>query len=290
MSLRPRRSVLYVPGSSAKALDKVRSLPCDAIIVDLEDAVAPEAKLAARSATAEFVAAGGWGARELIVRVNGLDTPWGADDIALIAKAGPDAILVPKVNDGAEVRRYDEAIGQAPQHTRLWAMIETARSIFRLDDIAAQAVSTRLSCWVMGTNDLAKETRAELDTARAPFLTALSLAVTAARAYGLDILDGVYNEIDNAPGFESQCRQGAAFGFDGKTLIHPSQIEICNRSFMPSDDALAASKAIVEAFALPENQGKGALRVDGRMVERLHLENAKRVIAVRRIIDEVKLP
>jgi len=285
MSFRPRRSVLYVPASNAKALDKVRSLPCDSIIVDLEDAVAPEAKLAARRAAVEFVVGGGGGERELIVRVNGLDTSWGEADLDAIAQAGPDAILVPKVNDGAQVRRYDAALQQAPDNTQLWAMIETAHSIFRLDDIASQAGSTRLSCWVMGTNDLAKEMRAELDAVRAPFLAALSLSVTAARAYGLDILDGVFNEIDNAAGFESQCRQGLAFGFDGKTLVHPSQIATCNRCFTPTDAQLHWSKAVVEAFGSPENQGKGALRVDGRMVERLHLDHARGVIAVRQVID-----
>lgn len=282
---RPRRSLLYVPASSAKALEKAKALPCDGVILDLEDAVAPELKAEARAAAVQAVRDRGFGDRELIVRVNGHDTPWGADDLRALASAGPDAVLVPKVNDAADIRRYEAGLAAAPATTRLWAMIETARSIFRLDDIAAQSAGTRLSCWVMGTNDLAKEMRAELDAARAPFVAALSLAVTAARAYGLDVLDGVFNELDNIEGFTAQCRQGVAFGFDGKTLIHPNQIDICNRAFTPSDAELGAAQAIVTAFERPENQGKGAIRVAGKMTERLHLEHALRVIAIRKVID-----
>ncbi|MGH6614276.1 HpcH/HpaI aldolase/citrate lyase family protein [Sphingomonas sp.] len=281
---RPRRSLLYMPASNLRAIEKARDLPCDAVVLDLEDAVAPEAKAAARDIALAVVRDGGFGTRELIIRANGLDTPWGRDDLAALASVGPDAILVPKVNDAAEVAAYDALIAAAPEHTRLWAMIETTRAMFRLEEIAAQARTTRLSCWVMGTNDLAKEMRATLDVERVPFLGFLAQSVAAARAYGLTILDGVFNGIDDAAGLEAQCRQGRAFGFDGKTLIHPKQIETCNRIFTPSDAELAAARAVVAAFALPENADKGAIRVDGRMVERLHLAEAEAVIALREMV------
>jgi citrate lyase subunit beta/citryl-CoA lyase len=283
--IRPRRSVLYVPASNAKALEKVASLPCDGVILDLEDAVAPERKEVARQAAVEAVRSRRFGSREVIVRVNGYDTPWGAADLAAIAAVGPDAVLVPKVNEGDDIDRYHAALTAAPSSTALWAMIETARSIFRLDDIAARARNTRLRCWVMGTNDLAKELRAPLDAARSSFLTHLSLAVTAARAWGLDIIDGVFNELDDLASFEAQCRQALQFGFDGKTLIHPSQIDVCNRIFTPGQAELDAARAIVDAFALPENRDQGAVRVGGRMAERLHLEQARRLLALREAID-----
>ncbi len=277
---RPLRSLLYMPASNLRAIEKARELPCDAVVLDLEDAVAPEAKAAARETAVAVVREGGFGGRALIVRANGIDTPWGRDDLAALAVAGPDAILVPKVNDGAEVAAYDAAIAGAPDHTKLWAMIETARSMFRLEEIAAQARTTRLEAWVMGTNDLAKEMRATLDVARVPFLGFLAQSVAAARGYGLTILDGVYNGIEDEAGLEAQCRQARAFGFDGKTLIHPKQIEICNWVFTPSEAEVAAARVVVAAFALPENTDKGALRVEGRMVERLHLAEAEAVIAL----------
>ncbi|MES2056606.1 MAG: CoA ester lyase, partial [Pseudomonadota bacterium] len=263
-----------------RAIEKARELPCDAVVLDLEDAVAPEAKAAARETAVAVVREGGFGRRELIIRANGLDTPWGRDDLAALAAAGPDAILVPKVNDAAEVVVYDALIAAAPERTRLWAMIETTRAMFRLDEIAAQARATRLTCWVMGTNDLAKEMRATLDGERVPFLGFLAQSVAAARAYGLAIVDGVFNAIDDEAGLEAQCRQGRAFGFEGKTLIHPKQIAVCNRVFTPSDAEIAAARAVVAAFALPENADKGALRVEGRMVERLHLAEAEATIAL----------
>ncbi len=281
---RPRRSVLYMPASNAKAIEKARSLPCDAVILDLEDAVAPEAKDMARAQAIEAVAAGGFGAREVIIRVNGLDTPWGGDDLAAAAKAGPDGILVPKVNDAADVARYDAEIASAPAKTRLWAMIETGRSLFRLDEIAAAGAFSRLSVWVMGTNDIAKEMRARQTPGREPFHAALGLSVAAARAYGLVILDGVYNDIDNDTGFEAICEQGVDFGFDGKTLIHPRQVEICNRVFSPSDADITFARAVIQAFAQPDNANKGAIRVEGRMAERLHLAQAERLVAVHEAI------
>lgn len=278
-SMKPRRSLLYVPASNARAMEKARALACDGVILDLEDAVAPDAKIAARDAAVEMVRGGGFGRRELIVRVNALDTPWGEADVAALAVAGPDAILVPKVNAASDVTDYDRLIAAAPGHTRLWTMIETTRSIFQLEAIAAQADSTRLSAWIMGTNDLAKEMRAELDAARLPFLGMLAMAVAAARAHGVTIIDGVFNALDDDAGFESQCLQARAFGFDGKTLIHPRQIDACNRVFTPSPAAVAAARAVVAAFAEPGNRDKGVLRIDGRMVERLHLAQAQALLA-----------
>ena len=288
MSHRPLRSVLYMPASNAKAIEKARTLPCDAVILDLEDAVAPEAKETARAQALEAVKAGGFGRRMVVVRANALDTPWGADDLAAAAAAGPDAILVPKVNDAADVAAYDAALKGAPAKTELWAMIETCRSVFRLDEIAAASKGSRLSTWVMGTNDLAKEMRARQTPGREPFAAALGLSVAAARAYGLTILDGVYNDIDNDAGLEAICEQGVDFGFDGKTLIHPRQVEICNRVFSPSAADVAFARAVVAAFALPENQGKGAIRVEGRMAELLHMKQAERLIAVADAIAEAE--
>ncbi len=286
---RPRRSLLYLPASNPKALAKVRSLPCDVVILDLEDAVAPDLKDVARAAAVDAVRQGGFGHREVVVRANGLDTPWGASDLAELAEVGPDAILVPKVNDGADIRRYNDLISHAPTRTKLWAMIETSRAMFHLLDIAAQTQTTRLSGWIMGTNDLAKEMRAELDAARAPFLGFLAQSVAAARVYGITIVDGVFNAIEDEAGFETQCRQARAFGFDGKSLIHPRQIDPCNAVFTPSDAALAEAQNVVAAFALPENSDKGAIRVDGRMVERLHMEQARSLIAVREAIDNIEI-
>jgi len=287
---RPRRSALYMPASNAKAIDKARTLDCDVVILDLEDAVAPEAKETARGQAIEAVKNGGFGRREVVIRCNGLDTPWGAEDLKAAAQAGPDAILVPKVNDAAGVAAYDAAVAVAPAGTALWAMIETGRSLFRLDEIAAARASTRLTTWVMGTNDLAKETRARLTPGREPFAAALGLAVAAARAYDLTILDGVYNAIDDDAGLEAVCEQGVDFGFDGKTLIHPRQIDICNRVFSPAPADVAFAHAVIAAFALPENAGKGAIRVEGKMAELLHLAQAQRLVAVDQAIAQTHTP
>lgn len=277
---RPRRSALYMPASNAKAVEKARSLQADVVILDLEDAVAPEAKDEARAAAVAAVKAGGFGAREVVIRVNGLDTPWGADDLKAVAEAGPDAVLAPKVNDAGDVHAYDAALHAAPVHTRLWTMIETTKAVFHLWEIAGAGRSTRLSAWVMGVNDLAKEMRARQTPGREAFLPILSLAVAAARGHGLAILDGVHNDIEDLDALEAVCGQAADFGFDGKTLIHPKHLEIANRVFSPSDDETAWSRAVIAAFAAPENAGKGALRVEGKMAERLHLAQAERVIAV----------
>lgn len=278
--IHPRRSVLYMPASNAKAIEKARSLPCDVVVLDLEDAVAPESKELARAQALEAAKTGGFGRRELVIRVNGLDTPWGADDLAAAATSGANAVLVPKVNDAADVARCDAALAAAPASLQLWAMIETTRSIFRLDEIAAASRGGRLAAWVMGTNDLAKEMGATLNTARAPFLGMLGLSVAAARCYGLAILDGVYNDIEDIEGFTAQCAQALEFGFDGKTLIHPKQIEPCNGIFTPDAEAVAAARAIIDAFGLPENADKGAIRVNGKMWERLHLFQAERTLAI----------
>lgn len=281
MNIRPRRSALYLPASNPRALEKARTLPCDVVILDLEDAVAPDAKELARAQAVDAVRAGGFGAHELVVRVNGLETPWGADDLRALAGLAPDAVLVPKVSDGGDIAAYQAFLSETPETVRLWAMIETTRSLFRLDGIARMSADTRLSAFVLGTNDLAKEMGATLTTARLPFVGALGLAVAAARAYGLAILDGVFNELEDEAGLAEQCRQGAEFGFDGKTLIHPRQIEPCNAAFSPSVEAIRWAETILAAFDLPENAGKGAIRVEGRMVERLHLVAARRTLAIR---------
>ncbi|MDX2275163.1 MAG: CoA ester lyase [Hyphomonadaceae bacterium] len=279
---RPRRSCLYMPGANAKALEKAKTLAVDVLLLDLEDSVAPEAKADARAAVAAAVRQGGYGKREVIVRVNALASPWGREDIQGICPSAPDGILAPKVESGEEVEALDDALTEAglSEDASLWVMIETPRAIFNLAEIAAAAKGTRLSCFIMGLNDLAKETRARPGKDRAPFFAAMSLAVTAARLENLTVIDGVYNDIADAAGFEAECRQGLDFGFDGKTLIHPSQIEMCNTVFAPSEEEVARARAVIAAFALPENAGKGVIKVDGKMTELLHLEQAKRAVAV----------
>lgn len=277
---RPRRSALYLPATNAKALAKARTLPADVVILDLEDAVAPDLKEAARAAALAAVAEGGFGRRELVIRANGLDTPWGADDLAAIAQSGADAVLVPKVSSPADIDACQIALSAAPADLQLWAMIETCACLPQLDAIAAKARSTRLSLFVMGTNDLAKEMRAKLTPERTPFLPFLSLAVAAARAHGVAILDGVCNEFRDIDLFRAEAEQGLLYGFDGKSLIHPNQIDPCNAVFSPSEDELAWARAVITGFALPENQGKGAIQVEGKMAELLHLEQAQRLVAV----------
>ena len=288
MTIRPRRSVLYMPGSNARALEKAKTLAADGVILDLEDSVAPDAKEAARDQVCAAVKAGGFGEREVFIRVNGVDTPWHADDLTAAAHAAPDAILVPKVQTPETV----ELIGRrlldmgTDHKTRVWAMIETPLAIFNILPIAAQAQDSesRLSGFVMGTNDLAKDTRARLVPGRAPMLSWLSTCVAAARIYGIDILDGVYNDLGNAEGFVAECAQGVELGFDGKTLIHPNQIAPCNTAFSPSDEEVAQARKMIAAFDLPENKGKGVVSIDGRMVERLHAEMARRTVAIAEAI------
>lgn len=282
MAHRPRRSALYMPASNPRAVEKARSLACDAVILDLEDAVAPEAKALAREQAVEAVRAGGFGRREVVIRCNGLDTPWGADDLKAAAAAGPDAILVPKVNGPADIIAYEAAIAAAPPRTRLWAMIETCPSVFALNAIGAvksNDPASRLDGWAMGLNDLAKEMGCRQTAERTPMLAVLTLAVAAARAHGLFILDGVCNELDDPAGLEAQCRQGVDFGFDGKSLIHPNQIETANRLFSPPADEVAWSRAVIAAFADPASKGRGALRVEGKLAEYLHLRQAEKLVA-----------
>jgi citrate lyase subunit beta / citryl-CoA lyase len=278
---RPRRSALYLPGSNARAIEKARTLPCDVVILDLEDSVAPEAKVAARALACEAVKMGGFGGRELVIRANGLDTPWGADDLAAAGDAGPDAVLVPKVASPADLAAYRAALGPS---VPLWAMIETCQAVFALGELGAASAETGVEAWVIGTNDLVKEMRCRLGPAREPLLAALSLAVMAARAQGIAILDGVYNDIPDLDGLERECAQGGDLGFDGKSLIHPTHLEVANRVFSPEADAVAWAHTVVAAFDSPENAGKGVLKVEGRMVERLHLAQARRLIAVAQAI------
>ena len=288
MNIRPRRSVLYMPGANDRALEKARSLPADALILDLEDSVAPEAKPDAREKVIAAVRSGGYGSRELIIRVNAIETPWGADDLKAAAAAGPDAILVPKVSrpgDMVSAAKLLKAYG-APAHTRLWAMMETPLAILNARDIAGVAgdAESRFSCLVLGTNDLLKESRARALGDRFAIIPWLASSVLAARAFGLDVIDGVYNDFKNEAGFRAECEQGRTLGMDGKTLIHPSQVEPCNQIFSPSDDEVTWSRKVIQAFELPEHKGKGVITVEGRMVERLHLVMAERVVAIAEAI------
>ncbi len=287
---RPRRSALYLPASNAKAIAKARTLPADIVILDLEDAVAPEMKVEARAAAVAAVLEGGFGRREVAIRANGIDSDWGAADLAAIAASGADAVLVPKVSSPADILRYQAALDSAPSPLKLWAMIETCACIPRLDAIAALAAYTRLSLFVMGVNDLAKEMRARLTPERTPFLPFLSLTVAAARARGIAILDGVCNEFRDLDVFRAEAEQGLLFGFDGKTLIHPDQIAPCNQVFSPSAEELGWAQTVIAAFALPENTGKGVIRIDGTMVELLHLEQAQRLVAVAEMIGTAAPP
>ena len=278
---RPLRSLLYMPASNRRAIDKARGLDTDAVALDLEDAVAPEMKAEARAALLEELAAGGFGHRRLIARINALDTPWGHDDLAALAAAPVEAVLVPKVDDADDVialSRAMDAAGYSPG-VKLWVMIETPRAVLALERIAACAATTRLAAFVLGLNDLAKDTGMAQLPGRAVFLPVLTLAVLAARAHGLAILDGVCNAIDDSARLEAECVQARDGGFDGKTLIHPAQLAIANRVFAPDDDAVAEARAIVAAFADPANAGKGALRVNGKMAELLHRTQAERLLA-----------
>jgi citrate lyase subunit beta/citryl-CoA lyase len=289
-ALRPRRSALYMPGSNARAVEKARMLPVDTVIFDLEDAVAPDLKESARDAVCAAVSGGHYGRRELVIRINGLNTPWGEDDLAAAAKASPDAVLVPKVSAPADVLAVSErlkALG-APESIRVWAMIETPLAILQARDIAATAQdgASRLACFVMGTNDLAKDTRARLQPCRAVMMPWLMTALAAARAYDLDILDGVYNHLSDEKGFRAECIEGRDCGFDGKTLIHPNQIPVANEIFAPSPEEVDSAREIVALFELPENAGKGAISHNGRMVERLHAQMAQRTLALAEAIAE----
>ena len=291
---RPRRSVLYMPGSNARALEKAQTLAADALILDLEDAVAPDLKLGARQQVADAVREGGYGRREIAVRINGLDTPWGSDDLAAAIACGPDAILVPKVSTPALVEEVTRAMddASAPESLKLWAMMETPLAMLNAGAIAETAAKpgARLSLFVMGTNDLAKETGARLIPGRVPMLSWLSTCMAAARAHGLGIVDGVYNDFRDEDGLRAECEHGRDLGIDGKTLIHPGQIGPANEIFAPSDDEVAWARKIIAAFEEPENQGKGAITVDGRMVELLHAEMGRKTVAIAEAIEAAAAP
>ena len=277
--LRPRRSVLYMPGANERALEKAKTLDADALILDLEDAVAPDAKEEARERVCAAAQSGEYGKREITIRCNGLDTRWHADDVAAIAKAGPAAIVVPKVNSADDVHAVEQALEQAgaPDDLRIWAMVETPVAMLHAEEIAL--ASDRLAAFVMGTNDLAKELQAEHVPGRAPLLTGLGLALLAARATGRVILDGVYNDLEDDEGFEAECRQGREMGFDGKTLIHPKQLGPANRIFAPTPGEVERAREIIEAFEQAEREGRGVVTVAGRMIENLHVEQAHRTLA-----------
>lgn len=282
MTVRPRRSALYMPGSNARAIEKAKTLDADVVIFDLEDAVAPEQKAEARAQVCAAVEGGGYGRRELVIRTNGLDTSWIKEDVAAALAVKPSALLIPKVSHASELHEISKLMAGAPEDIKVWAMIESPMAILNLKEIAATAVEPggRLACLVIGPNDLVKDTRAELDGSRTAALYWLSATVTAARAYGIDVLDGVYNDFKDAEGFERECRHGRMLGMDGKTLIHPSQIEAANATFMPAVDEVAWARRILAAFKEPENAGKGVIKIDGKMVELLHAEVAKRTVAI----------
>ncbi len=290
MIIRPRRSALFMPGSNARALEKARTLPADAVILDLEDSVAPEHKNTARRQVAEAVTARGFSHREVVIRINGLDTPWWIEDVDAAAKSHPEAILVPKITGPEHLSALaDRLIDISADHKiRVWAMIETPRALIHIGQIAASAtdVEMRLAVLVMGTNDLAREARVRMVPGRAPMVPWLMDCLLAAHAYGLDILDGVYNDLADAPGFARECAQGRDMGFDGKTLIHPNQIEPCNAAFSPDAEEIAEARKIMAAFDLPENKDKGVVALDGRMVERLHAEMARRTVAMAEAIGQ----
>jgi citrate lyase subunit beta/citryl-CoA lyase len=282
--IRPRRSLLFMPGSNTRALEKARSLPADGLILDLEDAVAPDAKPKAREQIAAAIAAQGFGKREILIRTNSIDTPFWPDDAAMAAKARPDGILVPKVSSVEDLRTIGNLLNDigADPSIRVWAMVETARAVLDADRLASAAhdPNTRLAGFVFGPNDISRETRIRMLPGRAAMIPMITHCILAARAHGIEILDGPYSDIGNVEGFVAECTQGRDLGFDGKTLIHPSHVEACNAIFTPPPEEVGQARRIIAAFALPENASRGAIQLDGRMVERLHAEMAKRTIAI----------
>lgn len=292
--IRPRRSALYMPASNERALEKTKTLGVDAIIFDLEDAVAPGAKADARERACAAVKAGGYGNRELVIRANGLGTSWGADDLATLATSGADGVCVPKVESVQDVEAIRKALAAAgaPDRLAIWAMIETPHGILNVEAICAAARSDNnpVTVILMGTNDLAKETRAEQTPDRLPMVAWLSRCVVAARAYDLDILDGVYNNFRDLEGLEAECIHGRQLGMDGKTLIHPGQIDICNEVFSPPPGEVEEARRIIAAFEEPDNKGKGVINLDGQMVELLHRDMALRTVAITKAISEAETP
>lgn len=283
-SARPRRTALYLPAHSSRAVEKARSVACDVVILDLEDAVGPNAKLEARPAAVEAIRRGGFGYREVVIRTNGLSTPWGLEDLAAAAQVKPHAVLVPKIAAASDLSAARAALGDS---VPLWAMIETCPAMLRLNEIGAAGVETGVEVWVIGSNDLAKEMRCAHTVQRPGLQAGLSMSVMAARAFGLVILDGVFNDVSDPDGLAIQCAQGVDLGFDGKTVIHPNQLQITNKAFTPDKAAVAWARAVVSAFDRPENAGQGVLTVEGRMVERLHYDEARRVIQVAEAIEAI---
>ena len=283
----PLRSVLYMPSSNERALEKAKSIACDALILDLEDAVAPDAKPAARESAAAAAASGDYGRRTVTIRVNGIGTEWHDDDIVAASQAGPAAIVVPKVNSAEEVAQLVAAMEKAgaPDHTLLWAMVETPVAI--LDALAIARASERLGTFVLGTNDLVKELYAEHVPGRAPILPSLHTALLAGRAAGIAVLDGVYNDVKDAEGFLAECEQGRQMGFDGKTLIHPGQVEGANRAFAPSEQAVEDARGLIQAFE--DGKGSGVVTHHGRMVEALHVESARRTLSIHDAIEALQV-
>lgn len=284
--LRPRRSVLYMPAANERALDKAKTIPSDALIFDLEDAVSPDSKPDARRNAVAAATSGEYGQREITIRCNALSTQWGADDVTAAATAGVSAVVIPKVNSVQDVDDVSAALDKAgaPATLKIWAMIETPTAIFDVREIAAHR---RVATLVMGTNDLAKELRATQIPGRAPLLPHLATALLAAREAGKDILDGVFNDVKNLDAFREECIQGATMGFDGKTLIHPSQVDIANDVWAPTAEDVDYSQRVIAAFELAIAEGRGVITVDGRMIENLHVDNARRVLAVQKAIDAI---
>ncbi|MGQ0673545.1 MAG: HpcH/HpaI aldolase/citrate lyase family protein [Hyphomicrobium sp.] len=291
-NVRARRSVLYMPGANERALEKAKSLPADALILDLEDSVAPEAKPSARDKVCAAVKEGGYGKREIIIRPNALETAWGTADILAAASAAPDAILLAKVAHPGDIISAAKILKSvhAPERTKLWAMMETPQAILHAREIAATAADpeNRLSCLVMGTNDLLKESRARALHNRFAVVPWLAMTVVAARAYGLDMIDGVYNDFKDEAGFRAECEHGRTLGMDGKTLIHPSQVAPCNEVFSPTDEEVEWSRKIIHAFDATENAKKGVITVEGKMVERLHLVQARRTVSISNAIRQIE--
>jgi citrate lyase subunit beta / citryl-CoA lyase len=282
--IRPRRSLLFMPGSNARALEKARNLHADVLILDLEDSVAPDAKALARDQIAQAIAAKGFGKREVWIRTNSTDTSWFADDVAMAGKAKPDGILVPKISTVEDLNAIGARLASigADASIKVWAMIETARAVLDADRLASASrdPKTRLAGFVFGPNDIARETRIRMQPGRSAMIPMITHCILATRAHGLEILDGPYSDFSNVDGFAHECTQGRDLGFDGKTLIHPGQIEACNAIFTPPADEVAEARKIIAAFELPENASRGAIQIDGRMVERLHAGMAKRTIAI----------
>jgi citrate lyase subunit beta / citryl-CoA lyase len=282
--MRPRRSLLFMPGSNPRALEKARNLPADGIILDLEDSVAPDAKGMARDQIAQTIAKGGFGNREVLIRTNALDSPWWIEDLTMAAKARPDGILVPKISSIEDLAAIADRLADLKADTsiRVWAMIETARAVLHAEELAAASrePKTRLAGFVFGPNDISRETRIRMQPGRAAMLPLILHCILATRAYGLEILDGPYSDFSNVDGFALECAQGRDLGFDGKTLIHPSQIDACNAIFTPPAEEVAHARKIIAAFERPENAARGAINLDGQMVERLHADMARRTITI----------